>query len=224
VSKIKTDFAISGDGSHTIKSTLFDAYYHSIHGAVAESEVVFIQAGLQHCKEQGIDDISVFEMGFGTGLNALKTYAWLQQSYNTSIYYHSVEAYPVDIDVIRSLNYAEVIGYPQAFTSMHERAWDVDVVIDDRFILHKTHAQIEDILLSQRYHVIFYDAFAPSCQSHLWEQPILQKMYDALLPGGVLVSYCVQGAFKRALRDCGFNVKKLPGPPRKREMLRASKV
>jgi tRNA U34 5-methylaminomethyl-2-thiouridine-forming methyltransferase MnmC len=59
------------DGSHTLYIKELDEYYHSIHGAIQESMHVFIQSGLHFIQKK---EITIFEMGFGTGLNAFLTY------------------------------------------------------------------------------------------------------------------------------------------------------
>ena len=70
---------------------------------------------------------------------------------------------------------------------------------------------------------VFFDAFNPDVQPHLWTTEVFRRFYEALQPGGILVTYCVKGIVKQALRNAGFTLKRLPGPPGKREMLRATR-
>jgi tRNA U34 5-methylaminomethyl-2-thiouridine-forming methyltransferase MnmC len=217
------ELLISGDGSHTIKHALFDAWYHSIHGAIAESEVVFINANLLHpSRIQTRKPIRIFEMGFGTGLNALMTYIACLQNY-ISVEYHTVEAYPISIDTALTLNYDSILGHKAFFECIHQADWDMDVVINDHFTIHKYKGLVEEISMPESMDAVYYDAFAPSCQESLWKVPILSKMYSCLSQGGILTSYCSQGEFRRQLQACGFNVERIPGPPHKREMIRATK-
>lgn len=214
----------SGDGSHTVLSKTFeDVTYHSRHGAIAESNVVFIDAGLNYHLSRGKKQIKVFEMGFGTGLNALLSYIWSREK-QVSVDYQTVEAYPLESHIFLQLNYAEILGEKSVFESLHTIAWDQKHVIADFFSFNKHLSLVEDVKIDGRVDVIFYDAFAPSSQPHLWEIPILEKMYGVLNNGGILVSYCAQGAFKRNLKTCGFLVESIPGPPGKREMTRAVKL
>ena len=214
---------LSGDGSHTMISRLFDnTTYHSRHGAISESNVVFIDAGLNYHLLQEKKQIRVFEMGFGTGLNALLSYIW-SKIHQIDISYQTVEAYPINSSVAEQLNYSSILGEKSIFDLLHNLSWDEKHLIRDTFTFQKYHCLIEEVKITDHVDVIYYDAFAPSNQPHLWEVPILSKMYDLLDDGGILVSYCAQGAFKRNLRFCGFQVESIPGPTGKREMTRAIK-
>lgn len=214
---------LSGDGSHTVLSQVFDdVTYHSRHGAIAESNVVFIDAGLNYHLARGKNRISIFEMGFGTGLNALLSYKWGFEN-QIAVDYQTVEAFPINESVFLQLNYAELLGDKTVFESFHTLPWDQKHIISESFSFKKHLSLVEDVKVDGHVDVVFYDAFAPSSQPHLWEQPILDKMYLLLNDGGVLVSYCAQGAFKRNLKSCGFKVESIPGPPGKREMTRAIK-
>lgn len=217
------EIILSGDGSHTLISPIFQTAYHSHHGAITESEVVFIEAGLTFLQSQGYQNIRVFEMGFGSGLNALLAKIWSEKE-KINLKYHTVEAYPVPIEVIRQLNYTDKIGHHQDFLSMHTCSWGDEHVIDDHFVFCKWKCPIEELQLNKTFDAIFFDAFAPSSQPHLWEEKNIKKMYDLLQYGGVLTSFCAQGAFKRHLKAVGFTVQSLPGPPGKREMTRAIKA
>jgi tRNA U34 5-methylaminomethyl-2-thiouridine-forming methyltransferase MnmC len=215
---------LSGDGSHTVVSKIFeDVTYHSRHGAIAESNIVFIDAGLKYHFEKGKDNISIFEMGFGTGLNALLSFLWSKEN-KIRIDYQTVEAYPIDATVFNNLNYTDILGERQVFESFHNLDWNQSHIITELFNFKKHLSLIEDLSLDKCFDVVFYDAFAPSSQPYLWELPILNKMYQILNDGGVLVSYCAQGAFKRNLKSCGFTIESIPGPPGKREMTRAIKI
>jgi tRNA U34 5-methylaminomethyl-2-thiouridine-forming methyltransferase MnmC len=217
------EIILSGDGSHTLISPIFQTAYHSHHGAITESEVVFIEAGLEFLQSKGYQNIRVFEMGFGTGLNAILAKIWAEKEQIT-LQYHTVEAYPVPLEVINRLNYSEKIGHQEHFFNLHTTAWGQEHIISKYFGFCKWQSTIEDLELNETFDAIFFDAFAPSSQPHLWEEKNIKKMYNLLQPGGVLTSFCAQGAFKRHLKTVGFSVQSLPGPPGKREMTRAIKV
>jgi tRNA U34 5-methylaminomethyl-2-thiouridine-forming methyltransferase MnmC len=216
------EISISGDGSHTVHSPVFNTLYHSHHGALSESMVVFIQAGLSFQKSNGYTSVSVFEMGFGTGLNALLAYQWAEEN-KVPMRYHTVEAFPLKPEVISKLNYVEKCGGGDIFHQLHQISWNQTHQISEYFTFKKYISKIEDLDIEDTYDVIFYDAFAPNTQSHLWEEPILSKMYHILDKNGVLVTFCAQGAFKRHLKSVGFHVSGIPGPPGKREITRAIK-
>jgi len=210
----------SKDGSHTLYVKALDEHYHSVNGAIQESLHVFIQAGLSKVTAS---EINVLEFGFGTGLNVFLTRIF---SENIVVYYHSMEKYPVDKDVFKKLNYGESYNgkFKQFFNLIHATEWNRDVSIDDNFILHKQQCDFKSVKLTQKYNLIYFDAFAPEVQPNLWTRDIFQKAFDALLPGGILTTYCAKGVVRRTMQEVGFKVERLPGPPGKREMIRASKL
>lgn len=216
------ELIISGDGSHTLFSSVFDTHYHSKHGAVTESQVVYIQAALDYLIGN-TSSIDVFEMGFGTGLNALLAYQWAD-IHKIKIKYCTVEAHPVPDDVVKSLNYGVLLNEVDVFNRFHKLSWNTKHHMLPFFSFTKWHDKLESLVLNEQFDVVFYDAFGPSDQPELWQEPILNKIFEWLRPAGILTSFCAQGAFRRALKQVGFSVEKLQGPPGKREMTRAIKT
>jgi tRNA U34 5-methylaminomethyl-2-thiouridine-forming methyltransferase MnmC len=220
---MKREVIQTDDGSSTIYIPEMDENYHSTHGAIQEAEHVFIQHGLRKMEEKGVMSISIFEMGFGTGLNAFLT----KIRANSSIIYTGIEAFPVSEEELKALNYVDQLGteFKDKFDSIHNANWDEIVEIDSQFAIHKVHAKIENYqLVTGSFDLIYFDAFGPRAQAEMWEIEILQNMYDGLKQGGALVTYCARGQFKRDLKSLGFELESLPGPPGKREMTRAWKV
>jgi len=216
------------DGSPSIHSTQYDASYHSTHGAVQETQTVFIDAGFNFLIEQGLTKINILEIGFGTGLNAFMTYLKAKKQ-GISVLFHSIELHPIGATIAKELSYPTLLQCPEEednFLSMH-RAENLTVLLsiceDNSFDFQLKTTTFESAVYPNIYQLIYFDAFAPSVQPHLWESLFLQNMYNALIPGGILVTYCAQGAFKRALKKVGFKVEGLPGPKGKREMTRAVK-
>jgi tRNA U34 5-methylaminomethyl-2-thiouridine-forming methyltransferase MnmC len=199
-----------------------DEHYHSSHGAIQEAIHVFIKNGISQIDKQELD---VFEMGFGTGLNALLTYDFAIEN-NKIVRYTGIEAYPVDISMVGDLNYVEKINPDllQAFNRFHEVEWGKEIEIHARFSLHKMHEKIEDYFPdNEAFDIIYFDAFGPRAQGDMWSLNILEKMYTLLRKGGILLTYCAMGQFKRDLKSLGFEVESLPGPPGKREMTKGVK-
>ena len=220
---MKENIQKTGDASDTVYSTKYQAHYHSLHGALEESIHVFISAGLYHLYRKGYNKVSIFEMGCGTGLNGFLSLIEAK-SLHLEIDYHSIESDPISVDLVSELNYSVIFNDEQKyFEKLHLSEWDKLVPITPYFNLHKISGQLESFASLQQYDIIYYDAFAPSAQPQLWEEKIHQKLYNSLLPGGVLVTYCSQGAFRRMLSSLGYQIEKLNGPAKKREMLRATK-
>jgi len=216
---------LTQDGSHTIAIPGRGITYHSTHGAVQESTHVFIQAGLALLPGMH-NPLYVFEMGFGTGLNALLT---LQQAINNSrqIHYTTAELYPLQAHEYNALNYCETLqaqALQPYFMAMHTAPWNEDAAIHPLFTLHKIQDNVERISLPGKYHVVYYDAFAPDDQPELWTEKIFTQLFAMLENNGILVTYCSKGSVRRALQAAGFAVTKIPGPPGKREITRAVKI
>ncbi|HEX5171651.1 MAG TPA: tRNA (5-methylaminomethyl-2-thiouridine)(34)-methyltransferase MnmD [Cyclobacteriaceae bacterium] len=216
---------VTSDGSNSIFNSLLNETYHSRHGAIQESLHVFIRSGLEHfIRERGKEEIRILEVGLGTGLNALLT---LKHVVNTKqqIYYFALEPYPLDSEILKQLNYSGDSGDVQMyFNKLYEAAWEVDQEIALTFKLHKTKTFLQKAELPKnRFDVIYFDAFAPNKQPEMWEMEVLRKVTEAMTPGAVLVTYCARGQFKRDLQSLNLKVETLPGPPGKKEMVRASK-
>ena len=215
---------ITQDGSHSIFSKQFGVSYHSKYGAIQETQHVFIEAGLRY-KALLQREITVLDIGFGTGLNAYMT---LLEGINRGLQltYIAYEAYPVSVEQAQTLNYAQLMDIPNtsSFSQLHTSPWNQPVSIHKDFTITKKLASFQSINASNEFDVIYFDAFAPSAQPELWETSLLTKMYTALKSGGILVTYCAKGQVKRNLKAVGFEIEKLKGPPGKREMTRALKV
>lgn len=209
------------DGSSTLYAPRFDEHYHSLHGAVQESMHVFIEMGLRALPAE-LAQVHIFEMGFGTGLNALLT---LMHREEKAIDYLGIEAYPLEKEQWQSLNYPQELG-PDAvryFHQMHELPWETRHEILPGFELEKRKQKLEDFSSEQAFDLIYFDAFAATAQPELWTDEVVKQMADLLAPGGIFVTYSAKGSVRRALQAAGLTVEKLPGPPGKREMLRGRK-
>ena len=223
---MKREIIITGDGSHSISVPELNVAYHSVHGAIQESMHVFIKAGLidsQLLEHIGVHHI--LEIGFGTGLNALLTLIEADKHKNR-IYYTAIEPFPMSEDETAQLNYCDQLNIPQYkrhFKRLHECGWEEMYEISEYFRLTKINSTLVDYSSDEQFSVIYFDAFAPNAQPELWTKEIFEKMNKLLLPGGILVTYCSKGDVKRAMIAAGFEVEKLKGPLRKREMLRAIK-
>jgi len=211
------------DGSHSLYSEQFAVGYHSKYGAIQESQHVFIQAGLAPALANK-SAVRVFEMGFGSGLNAYLSLLFSNEQQKT-IYFETVESFPIPLDQASVLNYASLLeGFSNDFLAFHQAPWNEPVAITPQFTLYKKSGTIQETTLSGDFDVVFFDAFAPSSQPELWETPVLEKIYEAMASGGIFVTYCAKGVVKRTLRAIGFQVEGIPGPPGKREMIRAIKL
>ena len=232
----------TADGSNTIQIEEWNEQYHSVHGAIQEANHVYIKHGLLFCIDQqkpSIEnsrtlenttptspDLSILEIGFGTGLNAFLTLLQADK-HQLKVRYVGVEAFPISSNEIEALNYTEqlqVSGENMLFKEMHEISWENDRRLTPYFTLQKQQKLFKDITDQSQFDLIYFDAFGARVQPELWTESIFEIMFDALNFNGVLVTYAAKGSVRRAMQSVGFDVEKLPGPPGKREMLRARKV
>lgn len=219
---MKREIKDTADGSKTIFVEALDEHYHSIHGALAESRHVFIEAGLDAIENK---NTAILEIGFGTGLNAITTLE-RNQTLNKKINYTGVEAYPVTLPDIEKLNYSNLdldANILPFLDKIHKTDWETFQEISPNFQLKKQEKKFQEIDDSEIFDLVYFDAFAPTVQPNLWTETIFEKMFNALKPGGILVTYCAKGQVKRNMKAVGFIIERLPGPPGKREMTRATK-
>ena len=211
------------DGSDTIFHPGMNQHYHSIHGAIQESVHVFINSGL---KAVASKEISILEIGFGTALNGFLT---LLEAYENelSVHYTAIEPYPVQLSLAAELNYAEklnALAYKNEFIQMHVSKEGEWISISENFQLKKIPQKIQEADLDDKFDLVYFDAFGPGAQQEMWLPEVFIKIYKAMKPGGILTTYCAKGEVKRRLKQINFEIESLPGPPGKREMIRALKV
>ena len=214
----------TADGSHSLLSSKFGVTYHSRHGAVQETQHVFINAGLIP-QTAFSKKLSVLEIGFGSGLNVFMTYLAAKEM-GLTIDVVTYEAYPISIAESQHLNYTDVLDATAdqaVFDTLHQSTWGERHQITPFFSFQKNQAAFQSIEDNNRFDIVYFDAFAPNAQPELWESPLMEKMFAALKTDGVLTTYCAKGVVKRTLKSVGFEVEAIPGPPGKREMTRAWK-
>ncbi len=221
---MKREIVETSDGSKTIRIIDLDENYHSSHGALQEALHVFIKNGLLEFKDKS--QISIFEMGFGTGLNSFLS-AIKAKELQLKIEYSGVEAYPVSEEEIKALGYANLIGDENVrlYEKLHTSSWEEMNTISEFFTLKKIKNELQKLVFEdESFDIIYYDAFGPRAQDEMWSVDLFQKMYNSLKNGGFLVTYCAKGQVKRNMKEVGFKIEPLPGPPGKREMTRAWKL
>jgi len=213
---------ITADGSYTIFNKELNEHYHSIHGAKQEANHVFIKNGLNYFIENyNVKTINLLEVGFGTGLNCWLTINHLiKTKKNIKLNYFGVDPKPIDIKMIKKLNHQD---QNEIYSLIHESDWNKTIKITPNISLVKTPKNIQNFQHSNHFEIIYFDAFGPRVEEKLWNKDVLKLMYNFLDKNGIMVTYCAKGQVRRDLLEIGFKVERLPGPPGKREMLRAIK-
>ncbi len=219
---MKREIIKTADGSHTLFVPEMDEHFHSVHGALQESMHVFIQNGLKACTK---DEIYLFEVGFGTGLNALLTLA--NQSHK-KIHYYSIEKYPLQAEEYEQLNFSQFMAHDlaEAFAKLHQCEWNKTIEISPGFEFCKIEGDLTSFDFNQlpNFDLVYFDAFAPNKQEDMWEESIFQSIAAHSNPGAIIVTYCAQGEVRRKLIRSGFEMQRIPGPPGKKEMLFGEKA
>lgn len=219
---LKRQLIITEDGSHTLHIPELNEHYHSIHGAIQESNHIFIKSGLDYFTN--LEPINILEVGFGTGLNAFLTCIEAQKR-GIKINYTSIEKYPLTAQEIEKLNYSDGFDeeYKIQFQQIHKAQWSAYKKINKNFRLCKIETDLINFTPDSKYNLIYFDAFGPDIQPKLWTENIFHQLYNCMNDNGVLVTYSAKGQVRRNMQVAGFTVERLPGPPGKREMLRALK-
>ncbi len=220
----KKELIITDDGSHSYFVPEVGENYHSSYGAIQESRHIFIESGLCNINRK---EIRIFEMGFGSGLNALLAWDYTR-SKNIKLEYESIELFPISPQEASLINYPDKLNIRRDdFAALHECEWDKWHEISSGFTFIKKHIDlltyIKGDLPTKAFDMVFFDAFSPEAQPELWKTPIFKFLFEAMNPDGILTSYSVRGEFRRSLLSVGFRVEKVPGPPGKRHITRAFK-
>jgi tRNA U34 5-methylaminomethyl-2-thiouridine-forming methyltransferase MnmC len=218
---LSPEIILTQDGSNSLFVPELKEQYHSRFGAITESRHIYIRLGLYACHS---NTITIFELGFGTGLNAFLSLAESERS-GLKLKYDAIELYPLPMSIISQLNYASEIksSASNLFLKLHEAEWEKEIELSPKFSIRKMHQDFCTYSFEQKYDLFYFDAFAPTVQPELWKQEIFNKISEAMNPGAILVTYSAKGEIRRRLISAGLEVSRLPGPPGKREIIQAHK-
>ncbi len=210
----------TNDGSNTIINTSLNESYHSINGAINESEHIFINNGLKRINKKAF---KILEIGFGTGLNALLTKIYCEKN-NVEIIYHTIDNLPMPNKVYSLLNYSHQLKIDNnQFLKIHDSSWEEEIKLSEFFTIKKINFDFNKICFKEKYDLVYFDAFSPSKQIEIWNEVNFQKLFKCINNKGILITYCAKGIVKRTLKKVGFDTTPLPGPEGKREITLASK-
>jgi tRNA U34 5-methylaminomethyl-2-thiouridine-forming methyltransferase MnmC len=214
---------LTSDGSHTIFDSDLNTHFHSINGAIAESQQIFIKHGLEYqSKRKNL--VRIFELGYGTGLNAYLSYLYAIAG-GIEIYYHAIDLFPLQSDLNCELNYEKFLKTTDmSFNEFTQLPWNNYSQVHPLFKIFKQQIALESFSTIETFDLVYYDAFDPVTQPELWTIEIFEKIYQMMSPEAILCTYCAKGLIKRNLKSAGFAIEALPGAPGKREMTRAKRL
>lgn len=212
---------LTKDGSHTLYNSIIGETYHSSFGAIQESRHIFIDAGLGTVLNNTKGTINILEVGIGTGLNVLLTYCFTLDN-DAKIVYDGYEPFPISNEEISLLNYSNILDVQDdVIASIHSQG-NANNLLSSNFHFNYYSMVVQEACLPQNhYNLVYFDAFSPESQPEMWDVSLFEKIYNSMQSGGILTTYSCKGVVKRALKEAGFDIEKLPGPPGKREFLRA---
>lgn len=217
---------LTEDGSYTLYNEEVNEHFHSIHGAVGESVHIFIEAGFQHVANS-LNEINLLEIGFGTGLNALLTIIESNKS-NLLVNYTAIEPNPLPGDVVKQLGYSKHLGFDElenVFLQLHDSFKKEVFPLYHKFEFKGFTGKFQDVdLKGRKFDLVYFDAFSPETEPTLWTEDIFMKLHTMMNTGGIIVTYCCKGSVRRLLEACNFMTERLPGPPGKHQILRATKL
>lgn len=214
---------LTGDGSRTLESSSLGERYHSVFGAVTESRHVYMEQGLLSLGNQHVD---ILEVGLGTGLNALLT--WVEADrHMIDVNYLALEPFPPERDLCMSMGHPEAIGEPgrrEGFERLISTTKGAELRLSSHFRFHGQSLKVQLLEAEEAFDLVYFDAFAPTVQPEMWTLDVFQRLYRAMRPGAVLVTYCSKGDVRRAMMAAGLEAKQVKGPPGKYSMLRATRT
>ncbi|WP_353139821.1 tRNA (5-methylaminomethyl-2-thiouridine)(34)-methyltransferase MnmD [Pseudopedobacter sp.] len=216
----------TADNSRTIYNPIVDENYHSMHGAVEESNHVFLNSGLRYfLADNESKRVSVLEVGFGTGLNFLLTADFCTGT-AINLNYVGIEAFPLEFDFIEHTNYHELVSQNtwQGYKDTYSQALERFIPLNNFCNYHIAYTELMNFSSDELFDVIYFDAFASKKQPEMWSAEAITHTVSFLKPGGVFVTYAITGDLKRIMKSLGMKVEKAPGSAGKREMLRAIKI
>ncbi len=202
--------------------------YHSADGGPGQAEHVFLHGNGLPGRWRGRERFVILELGFGTGLNFLATWAAWQDdpAACTRLHYVAVEAHPFTAADLAQLH----ARWPQfaALSQALRARWPVLTpglhrleFAGGRLTLTLAFGDAEALLpkLTLTADALYLDGFDPKKNPGLWSAGLFRRLARLAAPGATLATWCVAGAVRAALDEAGFQCERRPGFGRKREML-----
>ncbi|EBA12125.1 tRNA (5-methylaminomethyl-2-thiouridine)(34)-methyltransferase MnmD [Roseobacter sp. CCS2] len=204
-------------------ATAFDDPYYSLDDGLAETTHVFLAGNDLPARFDG--DFQIAELGFGTGLNLLVTWAaWVEAGKPGNLHFTSFEAFPMQLDDMRDAlaHFPQVAPYAETLLS----EWSPSagkITLTNGPTLHVIIGDARKTVPAWSAHADawFLDGFSPAKNPELWQPDLLQAVAECTKPGGTAATYSAAGHVRQSLTSAGFDVARTPGYGRKRHMTRA---
>ena len=197
------------------RSQQFDDVYFSVQDGLAETRHVFLAGNGLPGLWEGRESFCVCETGFGTGLNFLALLKMWREDENrpAALHYISFEKYPLSSeDIERYLSLWEALSEELKMFLGDDlpEGVSLELIIGDvNEEMPKLAAQVD---------CWFLDGFKPSSNPDMWSETVFENMARLSAPGARFATFTAAGFVRRGLQAAGFEVRKVPGFGRKKEM------
>ncbi|MGC6452510.1 MAG: tRNA (5-methylaminomethyl-2-thiouridine)(34)-methyltransferase MnmD [Candidatus Puniceispirillaceae bacterium] len=205
----------------------FEDGYYSAEDGLAETRHVFLDGNDLPARMARAGHLTIAETGFGTGLNLLAVMALMERHPKCHIDFISLEAFPLDAAMMARAHepFDELADHSAALRAALPPRWPgyhLVPLYDRRLTLHLHYGEARDILPNLEFQADawFLDGFAPARNPLMWQPEILSQIGRLARPGGTLASFTAAGEVRRGLEEAGFDVERVPGFGRKRQMIR----
>jgi tRNA 5-methylaminomethyl-2-thiouridine biosynthesis bifunctional protein len=220
---------VTKDASGNLVSNMFNDIYFDKRDGYQESLYVFFKQNDLPQRWRDKQNFTIFETGFGTGLNFLIAQNLWQEKKGGRLRFASVEKYPLsEKDIVYAWQF-----FPPEITQEKDRflPWYSNLT-KGLNILHLKGVELflfignVEVFLPQIAKEIgmvdswFLDGFAPAKNPQMWQENLWQTMAKTTPPNGTFATFSAAGFVKRGLSDAGFQVEKVKGFGKKREMLK----
>lgn len=222
---------LTKDGSSTLYSSTYQQFYHNPNGAIAESRHVFFETpNVTSCFSEN-KEVTVFEVGFGTGLNFLLAIDYyLKSNCISPLHFYSIEAFPINSTKAKELNYTKKLGsaalaniLPDIFKKLTPGLNIIQPIPESAITLHLFIGNFTDADFDGlKTNFIFHDPFSPEVNEELWSSEVFEKLLRFSSNSTVLTTYCAASKARGAMANAGWFVARANGALGKREMTIAS--
>lgn len=219
---------ISKDGSSTLYSSQFGQFYHNPNGAVSESKHIFFEtSGLTKALNPDTESLTIFEVGFGTGLNFLLLIdQYLSKKLSFPVHFYSVEAFPIDNDTAALFNFENFLesekvreSMPKVFSGLKPGMNTITPIESENIHLHLFYGPFQELgSIEHQIDFIFHDPFSPEVNEELWTVDTFLKLKSFSIMNTVLATYCAASKARATMASAGWFISKAPGALGKREM------
>ena len=204
MSKLKE--VLTKDGSFTLRSHIFQENFHSLEGALKETEIKFINPS--DLKRFNDKSLNVLDICFGLGYNSASLFNNLIRQ-NSFINWYALEIDKKPLKYSLGNKSFQKLWHPKVLKifkelSKNSKYKDQSFVCD--ILWGDAREKIKNIPANIKFDLIYLDGFSPQKCPQVWSVEFLSKVTQKLNPQGYLITYSCSAAIRRTLKDFGLNI------------------